>query len=441
MKKRLFFFNLLLTIAVTALAQEVPFDEYDLDNGLHIILHQDNTAPLVVTSISYHVGAKDENPERTGFAHFFEHLLFEGTKNVGRGEWDKIVSSKGGKNNATTNDDRTYYYEVFPSNALETGIWLESERLLHPVIEQIGVDTQNEVVKEEKRLRVDNQPYGNLLAEIKKNLFKKHPYRWTTIGSLEHLDAATLEEFQAFNKKFYLPNNAVLIIAGDFKVEKTKKMIQDYFGPIPRGPEISRTFPKEEPITQEFKAVAYDANIQIPAVVACYRTPSFKTKDARVLDMISTYLSGGNSSKLYKKLVDDKKMALAVQAVNLSQEDYGIYAIFALPLGETTLPSLVKEFDEEITKLQTEPISEKDYQKLLNQFENQFVNANATLQGIAASLATYYLLYGDTNLINTEIDLYRSITREDIVEVAKKYLGSNQRLLLEYVPTDKKESK
>ena len=441
MKLKLLSTSALLLSFMAMNAQEVKFEEYDLANGLHVILHQDNTAPVVVTSISYHVGAKDENPERTGFAHFFEHLLFEGTENIGRGEWDKIVSSKGGKNNATTNDDRTYYYEVFPSNALETGLWLESERLLHPVIEQVGVDTQNEVVKEEKRLRVDNQPYGNLLAEIKKNLFIKHPYRWTTIGSLDHLDAATLEEFKAFNKKFYIPNNAVLIIAGDIEVDKTKKMIQDYFGPIPKGTPIARSFPKEEPITQEYTAKAYDANIQIPAIVACYRTPSFKTRDARVLDMISTYLSGGNSSKLYKRLVDDKKMALAVQAVNLSQEDYGIYALFALPLGETTLTSLVTEMDDEIIKLRTELISENDHQKLLNQFENQFVNANATLEGIAGSLATYNLLYGDTNLINTEIDLYRSITREDIMEVAKKYLGPDQRLLLEYLPEDKKESK
>lgn len=426
-------------MAALGTAQEVNFEEYDLDNGLHVILHQDNSAPIVVTSISYHVGAKDEDPERTGFAHFFEHLLFEGTKNIARGEWDKIVSSKGGKNNATTNDDRTYYYEVFPSNALETGLWMESERLLHPIIEQVGVDTQNEVVKEEKRLRVDNRPYGNILAEIKKNMFKKHPYRWSTIGSMEHLDAATLEEFIAFNEKFYSPNNAVLIIAGDFDISATKTMIEAYFGPIPRGPEIQRDFPTEDPITEEFKATAYDSNIQIPAIVSCYRTPSFKTRDARVLDMISTYLSSGNSSKLYKKLVDDKKMALAVQAVNLSQEDYGIYALFALPLGETTLDALVLEFDEEIQKLQTELISEKDHQKLLNQFENQFVNSNASLEGIAGSLANYYLLYGDTNLINTEIDLYRSITREEIREVAKKYLSPNQRLLMEYLPKNENQ--
>ena len=425
---------LLIGVLGTLSAQEVEFEEYDLENGLHVILHRDNTAPMVVTSIAYHVGAKDEDPERTGFAHFFEHLLFEGTQNIKRGEWDKIVSSKGGQNNATTNDDRTYYYEVFPSNALETGLWMESERLLHPIIEQVGVDTQNEVVKEEKRLRVDNSPYGNLLAEIKKNLFKVHPYRWETIGSMEHLDAATLEEFRAFNAKFYVPNNAVLVVAGDIDLSKTRAMIQAYFGSIPKGDPIARDYPKEQPITQEFRAQAFDPNIQIPAIVACYRTPSFKTRDARVLDMISTYLSGGNSSKLYKKLVDDKKMALAVQAVNLSQEDYGIYAILALPMGDISLTTLVSEFDEEIGKLQAELISEKDHQKLLNQFESAFVNANASLEGIAESLASYYLLYGNTSLINSEIEVYRSITREEIMEVANRYLKTNQRLLLEYLP-------
>jgi predicted Zn-dependent peptidase len=439
--KKLWLIAFLSGVFAPLTAQEVSFEEYDLENGLHVILHRDNSAPIVVTSIAYHVGAKDEDPERTGFAHFFEHLLFEGTKHIGRGDWDKIVSSQGGKNNATTNDDRTYYYEVFPSNALETGLWMESERLLHPVIEQVGVDTQNEVVKEEKRLRIDNQPYGRLLEEVKKNLFKNHPYRWTTIGSMEHLDAATLEEFRAFNAKFYVPNNAVLIVAGDIEIAKTKSMIQDYFGPIPRGAEIVQEFPREAPITAETTVKAYDPNIQIPAIIAGYRTPSFTTRESRVLDMISTYLSGGNSSKLYKKLVDDKKMALAVQAVNLSQEDYGIYAVLSLPLGDTSLKDLVAEIDEEIVKLQTELISEKDHQKLINQFESRFVNANATVEGIAGSLATYYLLYGDTSLINNEIQLYRSISREEIQEVANKYLKSNQRVLIEYLPEAKEESK
>ncbi|RLD26975.1 MAG: insulinase family protein [Bacteroidetes bacterium] len=434
MKKCLFLFSAFVLAGFTAYTQEVKFEEYDLDNGLHVILHQDNTAPVVTTSVMYHVGAKDENPERTGFAHFFEHLLFEGTKNIDRGEWFTIVSSNGGSNNANTTDDRTYYYEVFPSNNVELGLWMESERLMHPIINQIGVDTQNEVVKEEKRLRVDNQPYGRFLENVKLHMFKNHPYKGTTIGKMAHLDAATLEEFQTFNKKFYVPNNAVLVVAGDIDVSSVKKMIKNYFGPIPRGNDIVRNFPKENPITETINAKAYDPNIQIPAVVAAYRTPSFKDRESYVLNMVSSYLSSGKSSKLYKKLVDEKKMALQVGAFNISQEDYGMYVLFGLPLGDNSLDNIIKEIDAEVVKIQNELISEKDYQKLQNKFENQFVNSNSSISGIANSLARYYMLYGNTNLINNEIDIYRSITREEIQAVATKYLNPNQRLILEYLP-------
>jgi predicted Zn-dependent peptidase len=385
----------------------------------------------------YHVGAKDEQPGRTGMAHFFEHLLFEGTENIGKGEWFKIVSSNGGRNNANTTDDRTYYYEIFPSNKLELGLWMESERLLHPIIKQGGVDTQNEVVKEEKRLRVDNQPYSRFLEYVKLNMFKKHPYKGTTIGKMADLDAATLEEFLAFNKKFYVPNNATLVVAGDIDFATAKKMIEDYFGPIPRGADVVKNFPQEEPITQAMTAKGYDPNIQIPAIMAAYRTPSMKTKDSRILDMISTYLSTGRSSVLYKKLVDNKKMALQAGAINLSQEDYGTYILFGLPQGDTKLEDIIKEIDEEIVKMQTELISERNFQKLQNQFENNFVNSNSSVEGIANSLARYNVLYGDTNLINSEIEIFRSITREDIKTVAKKYLNPNQRLILEYLPKEK----
>lgn len=439
MKKGILALAAVVLFVFSANAQKVEFEEYDLSNGMHVILHQDNSAPVAFVATYYHVGAKDEQPDRTGMAHFFEHLLFEGTKNIKRGEWDKIVSSAGGNGNATTDDDRTYYYEQFPSNEVATGLWLESERLLHPVIEQVGVDTQNEVVKEEKRLRVDNQPYGKFLENVKKHIFKKHPYKGTTIGKMEHLDAATLAEFQAFNKKYYVPNNGTLVVAGDINKTEIKKLIQDYFGSIPRGAEIERNFPKEDPITETIHAKAYDANINIPAIMAAYRTPAMTTKDSRVLDMISSYFSTGRSSVLYKKLVDTKKMALQTGAINFSQEDYGTYILFGLPQGKTELNTLLEEIDEEIVKLQTDLISENDYQKLQNQFENRFVNSNSTVRGIAGSLAQYYVIFGDTNLINTEIDIFRSITREDIREVAKKYLNPNQRLVLEYLPESQKK--
>jgi len=418
-------------------AQEVAFEEYDLDNGLHVILHQDNTAPVVTTAVMYHVGSKDEDPSKTGFAHFFEHLLFEGTKNIERGEWDKIVSSNGGSGNANTFLDRTYYYETFPSNSLETGLWLESERLMHPIIGQVGVDTQKEVVQEERRLRVDNSPYGAFFDELLKNLYTKHPYRWGVIGSLDHLASATLDDFKNFNKTYYVPNNAVLVIAGDFDTEKTKKMVSDYFGPIPRGAEIKRNIVVEDPITTTIKANYHDPNIQIPAILLAYRTPGQAKRDAYVINMISTYLSDGESSKLYKKLVDEKKIALQIFSVPIDAEDYSSYIVGGLPVGENSIQDIKNEIDAEIVKVQSELISEKDYQKLQNKFENNFVNANSSIAGIANSLAENYMLRDNTNLINTEIDIYRSITREEIMEVAKKYLNVNQRVELEYLPEQK----
>lgn len=424
----LFFLGLMMD------AQEIKFEEYDLPNGLHVILHQDNSAPVVTTGVMYHVGAKDEAEGRTGFAHFFEHLLFEGTKNINRGDWFKIVSANGGKNNANTSPDRTYYYETFPSNSEQLGLWMEAERLRHPVINQIGVDTQREVVKEEKRMRMDNQPYGNLFNAILTSLFKKHPYKGTVIGSIEDLNSAKLEEFQNFFKKYYIPNNAVLVVAGDIKPEQTKKWINEYYGSIPKGTSIVRNFAKETLITAETEETVYDANIQIPAYVYAYRTPNNKEKDSYTLQMLGNYLSNGKSSVLYKKLVDKEKKALEASAFNMGLTDYGFFAFFAIPMGNTSKDDLKKDIDIEIKKLQTELISEEDYQKLQNQFENNFVNSNSTIEGIAHSLADSYLLKGDAQLINKEIDIYRSITREDLRRAAQKYLSPNQRIIINYLP-------
>jgi predicted Zn-dependent peptidase len=418
-------------------AQQIKFEEYDLPNGLHVILHQDNTAPVVTTGVMYHVGAKDEVKGRTGFAHFFEHLLFEGTPNIKKGEWFKVVSSNGGSNNANTTSDRTYYFETFPSNNQQLGLWMEAERLRHAIVNQNGVDTQREVVKEEKRLRMDNQPYGNLFTAILSNLFTNSQYNWPTIGSMDDLNSAKLEEFQAFYKKYYIPNNATLVVAGDIKPEQTKKWIEEYYGSIPKGVKPTFTYIQDAPITKEKEVTVTDANIQLPAYIFAYRTPANTTRESKVLDMLSSYLSGGKSSVLYKKLVDQDKKALQVSANSIGFEKEGVFAFFAIPMGPTPMNDLKTVIDSEIKKVQTDLISEEDYQKLQNQFENQFVNSNASIQGIAASLATNNVLMGDTNLINKEIDIYRGITREDIRAAAKKYLNPNQRVIINYVPEKK----
>lgn len=428
-----------LIVAVCSLstvqAQKVNFTEFDLDNGLHVILHQDKTAPVVAVSVMYHVGSKNEDTGRTGFAHFFEHLLFEGTDNIKRGEFMKVVSANGGQNNANTSQDRTFYYEVFPSNQLELGLWLESERMMHPVINEIGVKTQNEVVKEEKRLRVDNQPYAQFAGEIFKRLFVNHPYRWQPIGSMQDLDAAKLEEFKNFFKKYYVPNNAVLTIAGDLDIEKTRTLVKQYFSEVPKGAPIKYVKQEETTMTRAIIDTAYDANIQIPAIMTAYRVPGFTSKDARVMGLISQVLSQGASSKLYKKMVDEKKNALQVGALNYSLEDYGAYITYALPNNNTPLNTLLKDIDDEIALLQKNLISTADYQKLINQFENSYVTTNSRVLGVAENLANGYTFYNkNTGNVNNELAEIKAITREDIREAAKKYLDVNKRVILYYLP-------
>ena len=421
------------------MAQSLIFEEYDLSNGLHVILHRDNSAPVVTIGVMYHVGAKDEDLTRTGFAHFFEHLLFEGTQHIARGKWFDIVSANGGHNNAFTTQDKTYYYEVFPSNNLQLGLWMESERMLHPVINEIGVSTQNSVVKEEKKQRIDNTPYGRIMyrSAINPYLFKKHPYSGTVIGKVEHLDAASLEEFIAFKKKFYNPNNAVLVVAGDFDTVPTKEWIEQYFATIPNtGDAIQRNKIEEAPITETIEVTEYDPNIQIPLKLYAYRTPAMTDKDSFTIDLLSNILTDGKSARLYKKMIDEHQTALQVLAFSDAQEDYGVYIMGALPMDGVSLETLAQEMDEEITRLQTELISEREYEKLQNQIEASFVVQNSHMEGIALSLADNYTFYKDTNLINKAIDHYRAITREDIREAARKYLDKNQRLDLNYLPSN-----
>ena len=414
-------------------AQKIDFIEYDLENGLHVILHQDNSAPVISTSVMYLVGSKEEDKGKTGFAHFFEHVLFTGSKNIKEGEWDKIVNANGGFYNANTGHDRTYYFNDFPSNKLELTLWIESERMLHPIITEKAIKTQQEVVKEEKRLR-ENQPYGNLFQVVSENLFKVHPYNNFIIGSMDDLSSASVDYYLEFNKKFHVPNNAALVVAGDIDIKKTKEMINKYFSDIPRGIDIPRDYPMEEEITSAIKVESFDKNIQIPAYLLAYRTPGHNEREAYVMEMISIYLSGGQSSKLYKKIVDEKKLALQISSQNLSLEDYSVYFIFSLPMGETNMETILNEIDSEIELMQTDLISDKDFQKIQNIIENRFVSSNSTVAGIGNSLAHNYFFHDSTNHINTELSIYKSISKEEIREVAQRLLGKNQRLELKYLP-------
>ncbi len=418
---------------------KIDFREFNLDNGLHVILHQDNTTPIVTINITYHVGSKNEQPDRTGFAHFFEHLMFEGSEYIKRGEFDNYVQNAGGVNNAGTSFDYTMYYEILPSNQLELGLWLESERLLHLRIDSLGVETQRSVVKEERRQIFDNQPYGSFLEEIFFNSFKEHPYHWIPIGDIQYIDEATLGEFIEFHDHFYVPENAVLVIAGDLDYEHTRKLANDYFGDIPRGEhEIYRPDVQEPASTQEIRKTVYD-NIQLPAIFTAYRMPGMGDPDTYALGMLQTLLAGGQSSRLYKSLVDKQQLVVQTSAVPFVLEDAGLFIVYGIANMGISLEDIEAAMDEEIRKIVEDGLTEREFQKLVNQTENDFISQNTTMAGISENLASYYTFYGDPELINTDIGKYLAVTPDDIVEVAKKYLVPQNRVVLHYLPKDQEQ--
>jgi zinc protease len=441
MKKRTFSLRalaglLLLVFSVSVYAQSprIDFTEFTLDNGLHVILHEDNTTPNVVVNIMYHVGSKNENPERTGFAHFFEHLMFEGTRHIERGEFDKIVEMSGGSLNAWTSRDVTNYYVFLPSNQLELGLWLESERLLHPNIDSVGIATQKSVVTEEMKQSRDNRPYGRWLVETVNRAFNEHPYRWDVLGKDEHIRGATDEEIMGFHDMFYVPNNAVLVVTGDIDTDNAKELVYKYFADIPSGRfEMRRPNIVEPSRTYEVRDTVYD-NIQLPMVIQAYHIPAQGTEDIYALEMLGALLSQGQSSRLYRKLVIEDQTAVQVNTIPLGLEDPGLGIILALPnMGID--PQVVEDgINAELERVRQELISETELQKLKNQFENRMVNSNTTIASRATNLANYYTIFNDADLINTELDRYLAVNREDIQRVAQQYLREDNRVVLYYLP-------
>ena len=489
--------SLLITTSLSAQeSKKVDFVEYDLDNGLHVILHEDHSTPIAAVTLMYHVGSKNEKVGRTGFAHFFEHLMFEGTQNIERHTYDKFVEGAGGTLNANTSQDRTFYYELLPSNQLELGIWLESERLLHAKVENIGIETQREVVKEEKRQRVDNQPYGSWMENIFKRAFTEHPYNWVPIGSMADLDAAVEEDYVNFYRTFYVPHNTTLSIAGDIDIEQAKKWIDIYFASIPNGDKLdvyrdkeflpiekfvtkyktqvgsigqSKNFvgdwnnlSTEKFIAKYFKKVSskphaiprptinegllkaeirdtiYD-NIQLPAIIMAYKTPELNHADHYAVEMLAMLLSQGNSSRFNKRIVEQQQKAMYAAAFPFPLEDPGVAITFALANMGVGLDSLEYALNVEIKDVQNNLITENELQKIKNQIESDFISSNSTMAGIAEQLAQYYTYYkGNTNLINDEIKKYMSVTREDIKRVANKYFTQDNRVILYYLPKEEK---
>ncbi|WP_185862182.1 M16 family metallopeptidase [Blattabacterium cuenoti] len=415
---------------------KIKFFEEKLLNGLHVILHQDNTNPLVTISVSYHVGSKNETPGRSGFAHFFEHLMFEGSKNIKKGEYFKYIASNGGQNNAYTNHDETCYYEVLPSDRLPLALWLESERMLHAKVDEESINIQRKVVKEEKKMRIENQPYVTAISEkIPSLLFKKHPYKYPVIGFDKDLDLATENDYKKFYKTYYVPNNAVLVLAGDFEMNEARKLIKKYFSSIPKGKMDFRMKKiEEEPIKKEICSTYVDKNTKVPGVFLSYRVTKITDRDSYILKIIDHVLSSGESSRIMKNVVNTKQMASYAGSFLDTMEDYGIFIIYGLINPGVSLDQLIKIIDEEIDLLKERGITQYELEKQINFFEKKFIYDNYSMGGISAKLSYYYLYYHNANLINTDIEKYRKITVEDIKRVANKYLNKNNRVRLYNVP-------
>jgi zinc protease len=439
--KRNAFYGMLVGASMLSLSAgaTIKFSEYTMPNGLHVILHEDHSTPIVAVSVMYHVGSKNEDPERTGFAHFFEHLLFEGSENIKRGEYMKFIQAAGGQLNANTTQDRTFYYEVLPSNQLELALWMESERMLHAKIDVVGVETQRKVVKEEKKQRYDNTPYGQLINVIYENAYTKYPYRWSPIGKEQYIDQATLTEFMNFYKTFYVPNNAVLVIAGDIDPAQAKDLINKYYGDIPKGTKAIPRPTETEPAQKAEKKVNFYDNIQLPAIILAYHIPKQGTADYYAVQMLTQLLSQGKSSRFEREIVDKQEKAVQAAAFDLGNEEPGLAIMLGIANMGIKPEELEKSMLDEIEKVKTAGITDEEYTKLQNQAENDFISQNQKGLGVATNLATYYTFQGDANLINTELDRYKKVTKDDIKRVANKYLVKDNRLVVYYLPKSEKD--
>jgi predicted Zn-dependent peptidase len=418
----------------------LAFAEYDLPNGLHVILHENHAAPVVASYVLYHVGSKNERPDRTGFAHFFEHLMFEGSENIKRGTIDKLVSGAGGNLNASTGFDKTDYFLNLPSNQLKLALWIESERMMHNRIDETGVETQRKVVKEERSMRYDNQPYGSLFEKLVGFALAGTPYAWTPIGSVQYIDQAKIEEFRDFWKTYYVPNNATLAIAGDINVEETKKLVADYFGAIPKGAEPPRPVIDmgHPPDPGPWKLEVKEDKTPLNATLHVWRACNERDPDSYALDLLANILAGGRSSRLYRRLVDKEQVAMNAEAFPELFELTGIVGVFATGNQGATLEKLDALITEEVEKAKAEGVTEEEFAKAMNQKESELANGNGTMLARAKNLANAHVFDGGTDEVNKQLDHYLAVKREDLQRVAKKYFLSDKTYVLHYPAAEPK---
>ena len=410
----------------------IAFTEYDLPNGLHVILSPSVEQPIVAVNLWYHVGSKDEDPSRTGFAHLFEHLMFQGSAHVAKAEHFKYIQNAGGTLNASTSFDRTNYFESLPTHQLELALWLESDRMLTLDISAENFENQRAVVKEERRQRYDNQPYGRVFETVIKNLYPTSGYHWSTIGSMQHLDETTLPEVQAFHKKWYVPNNASLCISGEFDIDSAKVLIEKYFGNIPRSKSLPRPAQNVEPIKEKIQ-LKMDDSVALPSVTIAFQSAALYSHDDYAFDILSDCLASGKSSRLYKRLVYDKQLAKNVSAYNISLEKSGIFFINAIAQTGISPMDLENAIWAELKKIIEDGISEVELDKAKNRNEMHRGQSLQQLSRRNDNLQQAYTFTGDTDSANKDLERLLKIETGDITSLSH-FLRQESSVVLYTVP-------
>jgi zinc protease len=442
MKRR----GLLLAVAVGVLlslqpgataANKPPKLQYTmttLDNGLKVVLHEDHSTPIIHAELWYHVGSKNEKPGRTGFAHLFEHMMFKGSKNVepeGHPSW---ISSVGGQSNATTNEDATIYWQTFPAQYLPLVLWLEADRMATLRIDEAVFKNEREVVKEERRMRVDNQPYGRLNEIIYDQAFSVHPYKHPTIGSMKDLEAASIDDVRDFFRTYYVPNNATLVLAGDFDSKEALKLVEQYLGRVPESTKpVPRDIP-EEPARAKERRVRIEEDWPLPAVVVAHHITFDGHPDSYPLHVASKVLSDGQSSRIYRQLVYEKQLALAAYGGGNIIEDPNLFFAVAIVQPGKTPEEVTNALIAELEKLRKEPISAAELQQAKNQFARDYIFSRESVADKARTLAHAVVIHDDITTADGEFEIFQNITQEDVQRVAQKYFTPENRLVVTIMP-------
>ena len=411
----------------------IQYEKFTLNNGLRVLVHKDKSTPMAVVNVIYDVGAKDENPDKTGFAHLFEHLMFGGSINIP--SYDEPLQVAGGENNAFTTNDLTNYYCQLPAENIETAFWLESDRMLSLAFDVKSLDVQRKVVCEEFKEHYINKPYGDVWHKLRELAYSRHPYRWMTIGKeLKHVEDATLQDVKDFFFKHYTPINAVLVVAGNVTTDAVKLLAEKWFGPIPSGAKYQRNLPVE-PVQTAPKFIEIKANVPIDALYKCWHICSRLDNRYYVTDLITEILSGGGSSRLFQALVKEKQLFSNIDCSHSGSTDAGLLSIEGKLVKGVSMKDAETALMEEIYTLQQKGISEKELQKVKNKTESMLAFEDMSVMNRATNLAMYELL-GDANLINTELDKYQAVTSEELLNESRAIFNENNCNTLYYYSTN-----